>query len=257
MNIHSFRRYLQSPAEVRLPFAVAAFLGLLWIGFLLALALRSEPGGQYALAPIFAAAAVLATFAALRSAGVVIQRTLPSARTAACAAVALVAFLLAGASLLVPLVDYTMTNSLDHGRASFTSLHVSLEDEEQPGNAALWKARSIDWAVEHWAKSDRESESSWMTAMVRSLPFVARSRENDRKALTSFAENRLKRLAGDAPLWAVTSRLCEEQALREGKRYPMDYRPQFERIAASYTRLLGREVTAANLMPRLPGGRCD
>lgn len=256
MNANSIRRYLQAPDKVTKSFAIATFLAVMWMVLLLLIAVSNEPGGLYAIAPIFISGAVLATFATLRSAGVEIRKTLPSVRTAAFGMLALFAFCIGGLSLCLPYMDYALRMSGIHGRAASSALPIILEVARQPAQAAIYHARNIDTAVNEWARSEHERETSFVIALVRSVPFVARTREDDRKAVRSYAETRLKHFSGEAPAWQVTAQLCKEYTSPNGQTFKHDYRPQFEKTAANYTRLLGRDVKAADFLPRIPDGSC-
>lgn len=112
--------------------------------------------------------------------------------------------------------------------------------EQQASRAALHRVRvSLEDAVFSQAWQERSSPS-------HALDFHEIFGESPRRA----AEYRLANLAGDAPYWKRTARLCDEV----GPAFDMS--AQLAATAAAYTTVLGRPITPEQLAP-LSGARCS
>lgn len=134
----------------------------------------------------------------------------------------------------------------------------------RPARTALDAARSFDAAVERGAhkKAAEKSLLHRMRIAIEDAVFSAAwvDRPNPRRAMDfheifgdtarSAAEYRLANLAGDAPYWKNTARLCDEV----GPSFNMT--AQLTTTAAAYSTVLGRTITPEQLAP-LSGARCS
>ncbi|HET7401404.1 MAG TPA: hypothetical protein VFJ62_06465, partial [Usitatibacter sp.] len=77
-----------------------------------------------------------------------------------------------------------------------------------------------------------------------------------RESTVKAAEWRLANFAPGAPAWQETAAWCDEMRELPLPR-ELDVTAGYRYTAMAYTKLLGREVTAAELAPAVPGGRCD
>jgi len=134
----------------------------------------------------------------------------------------------------------------------------------QPARATLEAARAFDAAVVHGAREAAAEKSAahririaieqrvfgraWLDTPMANRPLDLHEIFGDgpRRA----AEYRLANLAGEAPYWKRTARLCDEV----GPAFDMS--AQLAAVAAAYTTVLGRPITPEQLAP-LSGARCS
>ena len=134
----------------------------------------------------------------------------------------------------------------------------------RPARSALDAAHAFDAAVMRGARN-KEAGKSLAHRLRISLEDAVFSQAwedppNPRRAMDIHeifgdnariaAEYRLANLAGDAPVWKNTARLCDEMGPS------FDMRAQLANAAAAYSTVLGRTVTPEQLAP-LSGARCS
>ena len=134
----------------------------------------------------------------------------------------------------------------------------------RPARSTLDAAHAFDAAVMRGAR-DKEAAKSLAHRLRISVEDAVFSqawldRPNPRRPMDIHeifgdnariaAEYRLANLAGDAPVWKRTARLCDEM----GPSFDMS--AQLVNAAAAYSTVLGRTVTPEQLAP-LSGARCS
>jgi len=138
-------------------------------------------------------------------------------------------------------------------------------EEMKPARSTLDAARAFDAAVIHGAR-DAEAYRSPLHRLrigIEDAVFAqawSNNRPNPHHPLDlheifrdipkSAAEYRLANLAGSAPYWKRTARLCEEMGPN------FDMTAQLVATAAAYSAVLGRPITPEQLAP-LSGARCS
>ncbi len=135
----------------------------------------------------------------------------------------------------------------------------------RPARSALDAARAFDAAVIHGAReAEAQRSSAWhrtRTSIEQAVFGQAWAERPIPKRPVDFheifgdsprraAEYRLANLAGDAPYWKRTARLCDEV----GPAFDMS--GQLATTAAAYSAVLGRPITPEQLAP-LSGARCS
>jgi len=129
-------------------------------------------------------------------------------------------------------------------------------DEQATRSTAgvIRRAAIIDHAVRNWV--EQESDPDWLSRFADSVERKAprhtlTQHEIVQASIVKVADVRLAHLAGDAPAWQETAAYC-----RDFGRPGLDVASRYESAAVAYTRLLGREVSASQLAPAVPGGKC-
>lgn len=259
MTLSPFRFSFQSSESVKLlaPAIVAGtILGLVLLAA--ALSHRSWSGSWIAPA-LLACAAALAIIATIRSAGIAITKVFPSLRTTVLGALAIAILLTLGALLASPLGRYESSRESSLTAGSIALVPARMNNEGMPGRAILWQAERIDAVIHNWVRNERKETSSWLGRLYRTLPLVADSRARDRQYFFQLAQGRLKLFAPGAQAWKATESVCREyrQVFPDGELRWLDFNRQYEEIARSYSEVLLRGVSAQELMPLVPGGKCD
>jgi len=132
------------------------------------------------------------------------------------------------------------------------------EAQKRPTALVIRRAQHIDNAVAQWVY-DHEHRR-WLDRAIDALqarlrpPRVSRVDIDEalRDSMHRAAEWRLANLSVGAPAWQQTSVYCEEW-----KPSFDDVTAIYQRYAEAYTKLLGREVTAMQLAPAVPDGKCN
>ena len=259
MTLPALRRWFQAPDQVKYPVAAPIACAAVGLGVLLLFAIAGDRTVEWTIAPLLACCAALATIAALRSAGVPMKRLLPGLRTTIAGAIA-IAFLLAlGAMLSAKLIKHEDERELNGLLASITIVPYLKLSKDEPGGAVWFQAGRVDAFIDRWAKFEREDAQSWFAAVYRSIPPVAKKRAREREFAAGLAKARLELLAPGTEAWKPTANLCREFARHSpnGKVTWVDYNRDLAETARNYTTLLGRPVTPKDLMPLIPGGKCD
>jgi hypothetical protein len=258
MKVAKLRRFLQPAAEVRHPFAVPAILAIVGFAVLLVVAMAGGPEAVWAIPVLLWIAAILSFFAALASADIRLERAFPSPRTAFFSLVSFVAFFLAVGVLWLAALDGPLMRGKIYGDAFHSSYRANLLAKGHVGTLTWRTAKDMDAAVTQWAKDEDEIRTSTVQGWFLERPWYRRAFAAETPVVRSLAEKRLMLLSGAAPAWATTSRLCEEGMARMGgSQFAYDYNGEAVRIAKAYTLLLGREIKPADLLPLVPGGRCE
>jgi hypothetical protein len=133
---------------------------------------------------------------------------------------------------------------------------TQLEAHQRPTAIVIRRAQRIDNAVaqlvhedEHKGVADRVADGIqpyFWPDRVRRVDPDAVLHDSIRRA----AEWRLANLSAGAPAWEQTAAYCNEW------KYPYNVIDAYERYAKAYSTLLGREITAKQLAPAVPGGVC-
>lgn len=259
MNADTFRQFLKAPDEVKHPKAAAWVLSISAAMLLVIAGIAISMSDVRAGPPILAGVAVIAVIATLRSAGITFARSLPSMRTSIAGTFAVVSLMALGAALVTPPILEAQESTDRVISTIFLSLPVRIAATGEPARATRMTADRIDNGVRDWLASERKAESNWTIAVYRALPWAKDWQEKKRNALVSSAESRLKHLSRGAPAWEVTAGLCVEfrRGMPDDRPLGLDFTNQYERVAKDYSALLGREVKAADLMPLVPGGKCE
>ena len=258
-----------TPANFRFPFQprdsvkllVPAVIAAVILGFFLVLVATSHRpwSGSWIAPALLACAAALAIIATIRSAGIAITKVFPSLRTTVLGGLAIAILLTLGGLLASPLGRYESGRETGLSVGSIVLAPARMTSEGMPGRAILWQAERIDAVVQIWARNERKETSYWLGRFYRTLPYVAESRARDRQNFHHLAQGRLKLLAPGTEAWKATEGLCREFRVLfpEGNHYWPDFNRQYEEIASSYSYLLSRNVSKQELMPLVPGGKCD
>lgn len=257
MRADSIRRFLQPAAEARLPFIGPAILAL---GGFVALLLMSMLGkGEYlwAIFVMVWIAAIASLLAALASAGVRMDKVLPSPQTAFFGLAAFACFFFGIAFFLFAAFDGPMTRGNMLMTAMNASYRATMVADGHVGTLAWRQAREMDALVTQWAKDEEEIRSGSLEGRLHEWKWYRDKLGLSTPMVRGVAEKRLKVYSGSSPAWAVTSRLCEEGIIRFGGSFPFNYNPEAIRTARDYTVLLGREIKPADLLPLVPNGRCE
>lgn len=132
---------------------------------------------------------------------------------------------------------------------------IRFEELARPTAGLIRRAGMIDDAVRTWV--EQESTRGWVDDALDALDarfsrFGMSRHAMLQSAIVRAAEWRLAHFAGSAPEWQPTSTYCQDYGTLGG-----DVSSRYERPAEAYTRLLGREVRAAQLAPAVPGGKCS
>ena len=131
------------------------------------------------------------------------------------------------------------------------------ESVTRPGHALASRAEGIDRAVRSFVRGEEQSRGftrlldaavggSWLSSARASYWREAR------EATVAAAEWRLANFALDAARWQKTAALCDVSAAR-----PLDVLAGYTYTAGAYTKLLGREITPAELALGVPAGTCN
>lgn len=260
MKVEALRRFLKAPDDVKFPVAAPAFLAVLVLVALVAAGIVfNEMVSESAVALFLAIAAVLATIAWLVSAGVSIDKPFPRPRTLLTGILAISLLALLFLFVGITMVDGPMSQDAARQRAYLQVIASRMERDGRLGQATMQRATAIDGAVDAWYRNEREAAASWGWSLLRRLPAVASRVESERLVVEKLARSRLELLSGDAPLWQATAQICADyrRDLPPGQRFQFDLRPGFERRAIHYSALLRREVKPEELMPLVPGGKCE
>lgn len=258
MKADSIRRVFQPVAEIhpaRALFALFAFAGIVALSLV-----ASHGGGEaaWAIAGLLAIIAMASLVGALASAGVRFDRLLPLPRTALLSLLFFASLLAALAVAILPRLDHVLSRGHPYHGAFYAGYQATLVDEGHVGTFTWQLVRPIDAAVAQWVRDEAEIRSSTLEGWLLARPWYRRKFGVETGHLRALAEKRLKLFSGDAPGWAPTARLCEEDASRHnGTPFKWDYNRLVERDARNYSQLLGREVKPAELLPRVPNGRCE
>ena len=135
------------------------------------------------------------------------------------------------------------------------------EGVTRPGHAVAARAEAIDRAVRSFVRSEEQSRGftrlldaaiggSWLSSARATYWRQAR------ESIVKAAEWRLANFAPGAPAWQKTAAWCDEvRELPLPRQF--DVTAGYRYTAMAYTRLLGREITPAELAPAVPGGTCN
>ena len=125
--------------------------------------------------------------------------------------------------------------------------------ERWPARALMFEASAFDAAV--MSEARRGSVTRWdsLRDEVEAAIFPDRIRQAvpSRKDIARLAELRLRNWSAASPRWRNTSTYCEEMAGMK-----RDLVPYYGPLAAAYSDVLGRAVSAESLAPAVPGWKC-
>jgi hypothetical protein len=145
-------------------------------------------------------------------------------------------------------------------RYSAAMFEVMTQQEAQvrPTALVIRRAQHIDNAVAQWVYDNERK--GWLDRAIDAVQARLRPQRvpaidmDDalHDSMRRAAQWRLANLSGGAPAWQQTSIYCDEW-----KPSFDDVTAIYQRYAEAYTKLLGREVTARQLAPAVPGGKCN
>ena len=149
----------------------------------------------------------------------------------------------------------------DHWLSTAAMAKARIEDQQKGGmRTAIWDSNSIDNIVRQWAARVGAPTPAWFRlrerfdrAMIYGWWTWSRDDAFMERTARDLAEFRLAHLAGNAPAWRPTSAYCDSGYAPVR---PVEVSHLYAPLADSYSMLLGRTVTAAQLAPAVPGGRC-
>jgi hypothetical protein len=138
--------------------------------------------------------------------------------------------------------------------ASAESMRYQMQ-QAYPARALLYEASVFDAAVHQAVTRPAPSRLVAWNARLERLVFLDRPAMPvpPEPVVAHWAEVRLKELSAANPRWQATAAYCDEiMPPATG----LDVTERYVRTATEYSHLLGRDITAQQLAPAVPGGKC-